>query len=80
MFLSEISSLQTKTGANLFATSRFIPDITEEFNGRIKLEIRAHDNDVRQYLDGRILQSAQKLLETHREEIKTQITKVVDGM
>jgi len=35
---------------------------------------------VRQYLDGRILQSAQKLLETYREEIKTQITEVVDGM
>jgi len=80
MFLSEISSLQTKTGANLFATSRFIPDIAEKFNGSIKLEIRAHDDDVRQYLDGRILQSAQKLLETYREEIKTQITKVVDGM
>ena len=80
MFLSEISSLQAKTGANLFATSRFIPDITKKFNGSIKLEIRAHDDDVRRYLDGRILHSAQKLLETYREEIKTQITKVVDGM
>ncbi|KAH8653954.1 hypothetical protein BGZ60DRAFT_386686, partial [Tricladium varicosporioides] len=80
MFLSEISSLQNKTRANLFATSRFIPDISEKFNSSIKLEIRAHDDDVRQYLDGRILQSAQKLLETYREEIKTQITKVVDGM
>jgi hypothetical protein len=79
-FLTEIFSLQTKTGANLFATSRFIPDITEKFNGSTTLEIRAHNEDVRQYLDGRISQSGQKLLETHREEIKTVITKAVDGM
>ena len=80
MFLSEISNLQTKTGANLFATSRFIPDITEQFKGSIKLEIRAHDDDVRQYLDGQILKSPNKLLETYREGIKTKITKVADGM
>ena len=79
-FLSEIFSLQTKTRANLFATSRFIPDIIENFHGSTTFEIRAHDEDVRQYLDGRISQSGQKLLETHREEIKTEITKAVDGM
>jgi Cdc6-like AAA superfamily ATPase len=79
-FLSEIFSLQTKTRANLFATSRFIPDIIERFHGSTTFEICAHDEDVRQYLDGRISQSGQKLLETHREEIKTEITKAVDGM
>ena len=79
-FLTEIFSLQIKTGANLFVTSRFIPDITEKFNGSTILEIRAHNEDVRQYLDGRISQSGQKLLETHREEVKTEITKAVDGM
>jgi hypothetical protein len=79
-FLSEIFSLQTKTRANLFATSRVIPDIRERFHRSTIFEIRAHDEDVRQYLEGRILQSGQKLLETHREEIKTEITKAVDGM
>ncbi|KAH6706258.1 hypothetical protein BKA61DRAFT_558724, partial [Leptodontidium sp. MPI-SDFR-AT-0119] len=79
-FLSEIFSLQTKTKANLFATSRFIPDIIEKFQGSTTFEIRAHDEDVRQYLDGRIAKSGQKLLETHRQEIKTAITKAVDGM
>jgi hypothetical protein len=79
-FLTEIFSLQAKTGAKLFATSRFVPDINEKFKGTIILEIRAHDEDVRQYLDGRISRSGQKLLETHREEIKTEITKAVDGM
>jgi Cdc6-like AAA superfamily ATPase len=79
-FLTEIFSLQTKTRASLFATSRFIPDITEKFDGSAIFEIRAHNKDVRQYLDSRISQSGQKLLETHREEIKTEITKAVDGM
>jgi predicted ATPase len=79
-FLMEILSLQTKTGANLFTTSRFIPEITESFRDSIKLEIRAHDEDVRQYLDGRISQSRQKLLQTYRKEIETEITKSVNGM
>ena len=79
-FLKEIFSLQAKTRANLFTTSRFIPDITEKFKGSITLEIRAHDEDVWQYLNSQISQSGQKLLETHREEIKTEITKAVDGM
>jgi hypothetical protein len=79
-FLTEIFSLQTKTRANLFATSRSIPEITERFRDSITFEIRAHDEDVRQYLDGRISQSGQKLLQTCREEIRTEITKAVDGM
>jgi Cdc6-like AAA superfamily ATPase len=79
-FLTEMFSLQTQTRANLFATSRFILDITEKFNGSTALEIRAYDEDVRQYLGGRISQSGQKLLEIHREEIKIEITKAVDGM
>jgi Cdc6-like AAA superfamily ATPase len=79
-FLTEIFSLQTQTRANLFVTSRFIPDITVRFTGSTILEIRAHNEDIRQYLDGRILQSGKKLLVVHCEEIKTEITKAVDGM
>ena len=33
--LSEMLNLQAKTGANIFATSRFIPEITNEFEGSI---------------------------------------------
>ena len=79
-FLSGLFNLQEKCGANLFTTSRPIPDITEKFKGSTIFEIRARDEDVRQYLDSRISDSRQKLLETHREEIKTEITKAVDGM
>jgi hypothetical protein len=79
-FLSEIFNLQAKCGAKLFITSRFIPEITEKFKGHTSLEIRAHDEDVRKYLEGRILRSDRKLLKTFHEEIKTKITKAVDGM
>ena len=78
MLLIEIFSLQTKTRANLFITSRFIPDITKRFKASITFEIRAYDKDLRQYLDSRISQSGQKLLETHCQEIKTKITKAID--
>ena len=79
-FLSEIFNLQVKYGANIFATSRFIPEITEKFNGSTLLEIRARGEDVQKYLDGRISQSESKFLKSCHKEINTEITKAVDGM
>ena len=81
-FLSEIFSLQAKTGACLFATSRFIPDITEEFKGSPSLEIRASDGDVRRYLDGHMSQLRPFVSRKPdlQEEIKTAIVMAVGGM
>lgn len=81
-FLTEILNLQAKSGLNIFATSRFIPDITEKFEGCASLEIRASDEDVRRYLDSHIfrlpgfVRHSQKL----QDEIKTAIVGAVDGM
>jgi Cdc6-like AAA superfamily ATPase len=44
--LSEIFALQSKTRANFFATSRFIPEIEKEFKGSILLKIRASAEDI----------------------------------
>lgn len=79
-FLSEIFSFQTQHGANIFATSRFIPQIVDQFNGSLSLKIHAHDEDVRQYLYGRIAQSESKCLKICCEEIVTRITNAIDGM
>ena len=79
-FLSEIFDLQAKCGANLFATSRFIPEIIETFKGAISFEIRASHEDVRIYLASRISKSESNVLKSNHDEIKTAITKVVDGM
>jgi Cdc6-like AAA superfamily ATPase len=81
-FLSEIFSLQTKSVINFFATSRFIPEITEKFNESLQLEIRASDQDVERYLHNHILQLPKCVLNSLglQEEIKDRILKAVDGM
>ena len=82
ILLSEIFSLQAKTGVNLFATSRSIPEIMKEFEGCISLEIRASEEDVQRYLDGRMSQLPSFISGKPdlQETIKTEITKAVDGM
>lgn len=80
--LSEIFSLQTKTTTNVFGTSRFIPEITRQFQESISLEIRASDDDVRKYLDGKmsLLRPFVSRNLALQEEIKTEIINAVDGM
>ncbi|KAL7906419.1 hypothetical protein GGI35DRAFT_458100 [Trichoderma velutinum] len=81
-FLSEIFSLQEKSGVNLFVTSRFIPEITEKIERSVSLEIRASEHDVRKYMDGQIsrLPSFVQRHSDLQEEIKTGIANAVDGM
>jgi NACHT domain len=81
-FLSNIFNLQTKTGAKLFATSRPIPDIEREFKGCLSREILATNKDVYRYLDGymsRLPLFVSSSLDL-QDEIKTTISKAVDGM
>jgi hypothetical protein len=81
-FLSELFSLQVNCGTNLFATSRFIPGITENFQGCLLIEIRASVHDVRRYVDGRMssLPSFVRRSPDLQEAVKTEIVKAVDGM
>jgi len=81
-FLSEIFSLQAKTGVNLFATSRPIPTIERKFEGCLTREILASDEDVCRYLDGHMSQLPAFVLKRPelQDEIKTQITGAVEGM
>lgn len=81
-FLAEVFSLQANSGAKLFATSRFIHDITEKFEKKesLLLKIHASDTDVLKYLDDRISHSDLEILKDCREEIKTGIIQVVGGM
>ncbi|KAF3290930.1 hypothetical protein TWF970_000188 [Orbilia oligospora] len=85
-FLTELFHLHDEYGVNIFATSRFIPEIAEIFErgtmpeSRATVEIRAHDEDVRNYLDGEISQLGDNLLEEYREHIKTEIANAARGM
>lgn len=81
-FLTEISSLQLKCRANIFSTSRFLPDITDQFKGSISLEIRASEQDVQRYVDG-YMSHLPLCIRDHPElckEVKTEITKASAGM
>ncbi|KAH7022161.1 hypothetical protein EDB80DRAFT_758350 [Ilyonectria destructans] len=53
-FLLEIFALRAKCRANIFATSRPIPEVTERFKGLKSLEIRASGEDIERYLEGHI--------------------------
>jgi Cdc6-like AAA superfamily ATPase len=83
-FMSAIFNLQAKMSVNLFATSRFIPDIEEEFKriGAVSLEIRASDEDVRRYLDSHISRLPSFVQECPQlmNRVKTAIIQAARGM
>ena len=81
-FLSEVFSLQAKYQVNFFATSRFIPEITENFSKGMWLEIRASDQDVQRYLHGHMSQLPGCVLRSPdlRNDIEAEIIKAVNGM
>ncbi|KAF3318822.1 hypothetical protein TWF173_005234 [Orbilia oligospora] len=81
-FLSEIFRLYTQCGINIFATSRHIQEIIAQFDleGGKTLEIRAHEEDIRSYLDDQIKQSRRPILLDNCEVIKSEIARIVDGM
>ncbi|RVD89722.1 uncharacterized protein DFL_000717 [Arthrobotrys flagrans] len=80
IFISKLFQFHSKCGTNIFITSRMLPEITEKFENCGRLEVRARDEDVRKYLDAQISNSGVKRLMDYREEIKTGITRTVDGM
>lgn len=81
-FLSELFTLQTNTTANLFATSRFILEIENQFKSSMRLEIRASEADVRRYLEGHMsrLPSFVARNASLQDEIKAAIIDAADGM
>ena len=81
-FLAEVFKLREKSGANVFATSRFIPEIIGQFKGSPLLEIRASPEDVERYVKSHVLQLrpfVQRSIKL-QEEITTAISEAVDGM
>jgi hypothetical protein len=80
--LSSLFELQKEVGVNLFMTSRYIPEIMERFDGSIKLDIRADDEDIRRYIEGHIYQLPAfiKKAADLKNEIATRIIKAADGM
>jgi Cdc6-like AAA superfamily ATPase len=84
--LWELFNLQKRHGSNILATSRFIPEIVDQFKGSSEsLEIRANREDVERYLEGHIgeLGELRSFVRGNRQlqtDIKAGISEVVDGM
>jgi len=80
--LSRLFELQRECKLNIFATSRPISSIEKAFEGMQVLEIRASEDDVREYLHGHMsrLPEFVKRKPELQDEIETEMIKVVDGM
>ncbi|VUC29466.1 unnamed protein product [Clonostachys rosea] len=81
-FLTHLFNLQTTHMINIFATTRSITEIREQFSGGGMLQIRATDADLRKYLDDR-LSKTQCLLMCDTQKIaaiSTAVVRAVDGM
>jgi Cdc6-like AAA superfamily ATPase len=81
--LKDIFELKTRSGANIFTTSRFIPEITENFQVGKSLcrKIHASKEDIERYLDGQMRElSFDDWSPQLQTEIKSAISDSVDGM
>ncbi|KAL3496633.1 hypothetical protein BJX62DRAFT_250414, partial [Aspergillus germanicus] len=78
----EIFALQEKSGINIFATSRYVPEIAGEFKQSIQIDVRAAEDDVARFLDSHIGDLPAFVSETPglEDEIKTGIITAIDGM
>jgi len=81
-FLSNLRNLQAETNLNLMATSRFIPDIVDEFSRAIMIKVRASDEDVKQFVAGQIyrLPHCIRRDSTLQELVQNKIVEAADGM
>ncbi|KAI9783411.1 MAG: hypothetical protein M1839_003946 [Geoglossum umbratile] len=81
--LSEVFSLQHQSQLNLLATSRFVAEISSQFEGCVLKEIQAQDDDVLRYVNGRIPQLLRSQISKHpdiQDTIRRAIVKAADGM
>ncbi len=80
--LEELFTIQNVSEANILATSRSIPDISEKFKSSAMLEIQADEEDVQMYLDHRMPQLPKFVGQRQdlQEEIRSAIIQSVRGM
>ena len=80
--LKDKSMLQADRKVSLITTSRYIPDMTAFFGGKLSLEIRTTDGDVPNYLKGHMVEllTCVKRNPSLQEIIALRITEVANGM
>jgi hypothetical protein len=80
--IPELLNLGSALEANIFATSRFIPEITSRFDNAVVKEIRASDYDIARDLDGNLSGPLGLVSRdiTLQAKIKQRIVQCIDGM
>ncbi|KAM0355174.1 hypothetical protein ACHAPU_001037 [Fusarium lateritium] len=82
IFIDEIFNLKSKTRANVFATSRFIPSIIERFQNKTTVEITARDEDLYKYIDQNMPRLPRFVPQRDRiqDGVRDWVLKSTDGM
>lgn len=82
MFLTKLQDLQAKADVRIMVTSRFIPDIVNDFQDALRLEVRANDEDVKRYVAGQVyrLPKCIRRDSTLKDIVQNKIVGAVDGM
>ncbi|OBT49911.1 hypothetical protein VE04_09679, partial [Pseudogymnoascus sp. 24MN13] len=80
--LERLWDLQNDGDIRLMVTSRFIPEIQEEFKSAPKLEVRASPKDVAEFVKGQIprLHRCVQRDDELKREVEEKIVEAVDGM
>ncbi|KAF1935174.1 hypothetical protein EJ02DRAFT_416166, partial [Clathrospora elynae] len=81
-FLTKIRDLQKGQDVCIMATSRFIPEIEDEFREALILEVRANREDVKRFVAGQIYRLPGCIQRSHalQEIVQKHIVEAVDGM
>lgn len=79
---AKLRDLQTVADVRLMATSRFLPDVEDAFQLALRLEIKASDEDVKQFVAGQInrLPACIQRNATLQEMMQEKIIEAADGM
>ena len=80
--LIKLRELQRKGDVRLMVTSRFIPDIEDEFKLALRLEVRASDADVKRFVIGQMYRLPKCVQRDNelQKVVQDKIVEAVDGM
>ena len=81
-FVRNLLSLPPKADIRILFTSRFIPEVTQDFQSTPTLEVRANDEDVRRFVAGQVphLPKCVQRDDELKKIVLDKIVEAVDGM
>jgi Cdc6-like AAA superfamily ATPase len=80
--LSKLLALQKEADVRLIATSRFVPDVEDALRPAIRLEVKASNEDVKQFVVGQIsrLPRCVQRNKALQDLVQERVVEAVDGM